>query len=351
MGVQSHSCVWSVNLGVLIGRSRLGVKIDQREFCNGVFNYMSSDSEASLLRNGLVKMQRDQDGNTASSEGINLTAHTLKVQNARLLVDLARLSCEKNGFELIACPLRDEALNFTDHGEVVTIYYDECAAIVSAATGARAYAFDHNVRSASGKAQKESITGGQQVQGPAHLVHGDYTLRAAPERLRQLTEPPSGNDTLRGVLKEGESLIAPADAAAALAGDGRFAIINIWRNIALEPVATHPLALCDSQSVLPEDLVVFEIHYPDRVGENYFAKFSSRHQMYFYPAMKRDEVLLIKQWDSAGSLAQSNGGVGDAENELAPCTFSFHSAFDDVDTPADAPDRWSIEVRCLVLYD
>ena len=34
---------------------------------------------------------------------------------------------------------------------------------------------------------------------------------------------------------------------------------------------THPLALCDAQTVEPDDLVVFEIHYADRVGENYFA--------------------------------------------------------------------------------
>ena len=35
----------------------------------------------------------------------------------------------------------------------------------------------------------------------------------------------------------------------------------------------------------------------------------------------------------------------------APCTFSFHSAFEDPMTAPDAPDRWSIEVRCVALYD
>jgi hypothetical protein len=61
--------------------------------------------------------------------------------------------------------------------------------------------------------------------------------------------------------------------------------------------------------------------------------------------------LLIKQWDSAGSLARSNGVAGDGSDPTAPCTFSFHSAFDDPATLPDAPDRWSIEVRCMVLYD
>ena len=66
--------------------------------------------------------------------------------------------------------------------------------------------------------------------------------------------------------------------------------------------------------------------------------------------MTRDEAMLIKQWDSAGILAQSNGRKSDASEQGAPCTFSFHSAFEDLSVPDDAPDRWSIEVRCIVIY-
>ena len=49
-------------------------------------------------------------------------------------------------------------------------------------------------------------------------------------------------------------------------------------------------------------------------------------------------------------MAASGGEVSDASDPSAPCSFSFHSAFEDPDTPTDAPDRWSIEVRCLVVY-
>jgi hypothetical protein len=66
--------------------------------------------------------------------------------------------------------------------------------------------------------------------------------------------------------------------------------------------------------------------------------------------MTRDEALLIKQWDSAGLLAQSQGQRPDSDDPQAPCTFSFHTAFDDASTPPDAPARWSIEVRCVVIY-
>ncbi len=188
------------------------------------------------------------------------------------------------------------------------------------------------------------------MQGPAHLAHRDYTLSSAPERLRDLAKPPSGNDTLRSIIDRGQALLEPELVNRALDDGGRFALINLWRNIAHEPVASHPLALCDAQTVSLEDLVVFEIHYRDRVGENYFAKHSSRHQWYYYPAITRDEALLIKQWDSAGNLARSQGRRADADDARAPCTFSFHSAFADPSTPPDAPERWSIEVRCVAIY-
>jgi hypothetical protein len=276
----------------------------------------------------------------------------MPVHNARLLRSEGRPTVVANGFELLECPLPGGTVDFLNHEDVVKHYYEYCAEIVREATGAHAFAFDHNVRSAAGKQSQKRIAGGQQVQGPAHVVHGDYTLTSAPQRLRDLTKPPGTNDTLRSVLRDGQSLIAPEMAERALGGGGRFAIINVWRNIAKEPVATNPLALCDAHSVQPEDLVVFEIHYQDRIGENYFAKHSPRHQWYYYPGITPSEALLIKQWDSDGKLARTKGSEGDAGDEQgAPCTFSFHSAFEDPATPPDAPDRWSIEVRCMVVYD
>ena len=151
------------------------------------------------------------------------------------------------------------------------------------------------------------------------------------------------------MLAAGETLLDSDDVERAIE-DGRFALINLWRNIAREPVATRPLALCDAATVRPEELVVFEIHYSDRVGENYFAKHDPRHRWVYWSAMTRDEALLIKQWDSEGELARSKGARADADSKRRSSTFSFHSAFMDPATPPDAPDRWSIEVRCALLY-
>lgn len=317
----------------------------------GVFNYLDATVRPSLFRNGEVLTRRDPDGSDGGMKGVNLEAREITVNDARALAGSVRRTVVQNGLELLERPLLDDGLDFFDHRQVLDAYYPQCAAIVAEATGARAYAFDHNVRSATGKRNRRRIEGGQQVQGPAHIVHGDYTLTSAPQRLRDLARPPTGNDTLRELLPAGTALLGADAVERALGEDGRFAIINVWRNITAEPVATNPIALCDAQTVSPEDLVVFEIHYQDRIGENYFAKHAPQHAWYYYPRMTRDEALLIKQWDSAGRLARSGGAEGDAGDPDAPCTFSFHSAFEDPSTPPDAPDRWSIEVRCVVLYD
>ena len=317
----------------------------------GSFKYMAESAQPSLYRNGKVFTRRDKDGSDAGWEGVDLRPWDMPVRDARRLDAAERRTLSANGFEMLPHVLETPDLDFFDHEQVVRSYYPQCAEVVREATGARLVAaFDHNVRSALGKQSKQRIQGGQQVQGPAHVVHGDYTLTSAPQRLRDLTRPPTSNDTLRTVLGEGQSLLDADEVERALAG-GRYAIINLWRNIVAEPVATNPLALCDAACVRPEELVVFEIHYHDRIGENYFAKHSNDHQWYFYPALTRDEALLIKQWDSVGELARSKGAHADLADPGAPCTFSFHSAFEDPTTPADAPDRWSIEVRCAVLYD
>ena len=97
-------------------------------------------------------------------------------------------------------------------------------------------------------------------------------------------------------------------------------------------------------------MIVAERHYKDRIGENYWAKPDPRHRWVTYPAMTRDEALLIKQWDSAGPLARSEGATGDASAPDDPCSFSFHTAWFDKATMEGKPPRWSIEVRCVAFY-
>ncbi len=317
----------------------------------GAFNYISARTQASLYRNGKVRLNRDYEGTDSDITGLDFEERSMPIRDARGLAASQRPTLDANGFERLHRPLSPPGIDFLDHDQVVHHYYPHCEDIVREASGARLVAaFDHNIRSASGHRSGRRVKGGQPVMRPVHFAHADYTLTSGPQRLRDLGNPPTVNDTYRTRLSDGETLLDEADVAHALDA-GRFAIVNLWRNIAPEPVALHPLALCDAATVNPDDLVVFEIHYVDRVGENYFAKHADSHRWYFYSALTGDEAVLIKQWDSAGGLARSNGEKSDSMSPGAPCTFSFHTAFEDPTTAPDAPDRWSIEVRCIALYD
>ena len=316
----------------------------------GFFNYMSEDSQSSLFRNGKVLTKRDLNGSDAGSEGINIDKKEMQIINARDSLARNNISIDSKGFEIINSNIQNLGIDFFDNNEVLNKYYNHCADFIKDRTGATSvYAFDHNIRSASGKESKTMIKDGQQVQGPAHIVHGDYTLTSAPERFNQLAKPVRKNDTFRSIIGESNSLLSQELVDTTLL-DGRFAIINLWRNIVEEPVEVNPLALCDASTVSPEDLVVFEIHYADRIGENYFAKHNKNHDWYYFDKMTKNEALLIKQWDSHGTIAKTNGKLADNESFDKPCTFSFHSAFEDPSTREDAPDRWSMEVRCIVIY-
>ena len=151
----------------------------------------------------------------------------MPIMDARALQGSARRTLGRNGFERLDRPLATPDLDFLDHVAVVRDYYPHCAEIVREASGARLVAaFDHNIRAASGKRDKRQIAGGQQVQGPACVVHGDYTLTSAPQRLRDLAAPPTLNDTYSALLAEGEPLL-DADAVEHAIRSGRFAIINL----------------------------------------------------------------------------------------------------------------------------
>ena len=182
-------------------------------------------------------------------------------------------------------------------------------------------AFDHNVRCEEGKASGRKLKGGSNVQAPAGLVHGDYTAVSAPRRLAQLSEAPKTNDALNKPPLDGVHVAGR-----------RFAFINVWRPIS--EVKSTPLACCDAATVRDDDLLTFKIYYEDRVGENYFARHHPAHKWYYFPRMKREEALLIQQWDSSDEAAK----------------FALHSAFADPASPPDAPARESIEVRLVVVY-
>ena len=217
------------------------------------------------------------------------------------------LSLEQEGFRLIAAP--SGVSDFCDREAVETRYYAETVSLLEELTGAsRVVVFDHTIRRRVPGATDR--TRGVPRQ-PASRVHNDYTVKSGPQRVRDLLGEEAGELLHR-----------------------RFSVINVWRPIR-GPIQDAPLAVADARSVDSEDLVATDLIYPDRTGEIYYVKFNSSHRWFYAPAMRTDEVMLIKCFDSAD----------DGRARFVP-----HAAFVDPTTPAGALPRESIELRTLVFY-
>jgi len=232
-------------------------------------------------------------------------SHTVPIHSLRPIA--SEISLDQEGFALLQ---QETAVgDFWDDDEVRRIYYPEAAAAIAQATGAsRVFVFDHTRR-------RRVVGADDRAPGlprqPATRVHVDHTARSGPQRVRDL------------LGDEADALLR-----------GRVEVINLWRPIR-GPLQDAPLAVCDAGSVAPSDLVPADLVYPNRTGETYAVTYNPAHRWYYVPAMRRDEALLIKCFDSAI----------DGRARFAP-----HTSFLDPTAPADALPRESIEIRSLVFH-
>jgi len=228
----------------------------------------------------------------------------VRIADARAITNT--LSLDKEGFELVGQQTR--VASFFDRHELETVYYPEMQSLIAARTGARRVEiFDHTLR--SGDADARTV---RKIREPVKAVHNDYTEWSGPQRVR---------DLLGG---EAETLLKK-----------RFAIVQTWRAIGGD-IARDPLAIADARSIDFRDFIPAERRFPDRVGEIYQLAFSAAHRWYYFPRMRRDEVLVFKVYDS-----EKDGRA----------RFSTHSSFDDPTSPADASPRESVEIRAFVFFD
>ena len=192
--------------------------------------------------------------------------HRVTVHNGRPLVD--RFVFERDGFRFV--PHRSGVRDFSDEDEIRRVYYPECEALIKAVSGAkRVVVFDHTLRTASLE-QREA----QKIRDIVSRVHNDYTEWSGPQRVRDI------------MGDEAEALLR-----------GRFAIIQVWRPIN-NPVESHPLAICDAQTIRPETLVVNERRYQNRVGQTYGITWDPGQRWYWFPRMRPDEALVFKVYES-----------------------------------------------------
>ncbi|CAE7753213.1 unnamed protein product [Symbiodinium sp. CCMP2456] len=305
----------------------------------GRLYFQSDQVPRSIISTGRVGTNRDLLGSDGEFFGTDPVALEVPIANGRD----EKLNLDENGFCLL--PHSWAHIDYYDNEMVVETYYSECEDIVRKATGAsRALAFDHNIRAKQRKQAGDRLRGGSAVQEPlvSYGIHNDYTVTSSEQRIRQLAKPPSKNDTRRNA--DGSSLIDAAEVDQMLRK--RWLFVNVWRNIADTPVESFPLAACDAQSTALDDLIVFEIRYADRTGENYFARYSQQQRWFCFPRMEKDEVMLLKCWDSRGRDFKPEGTA-----EEVPATFSLHGSFEEVASDSDAKDRESIEVRLVAFFD
>jgi hypothetical protein len=229
--------------------------------------------------------------------------HRVVLHNARRAGEGATL--DREGF----CFVRHDTrmVDFFDEDEVRRTYYPEMEALVKAQSGAkRVVVFDHTLRTAD-----DELRESRKIREVVRRVHNDYTEWSGPQRVRDI------------LPQEADELLSR-----------RFAIVQVWRPIR-HPVETHPLAICDARSVAPQDMVISERRYPNRVGQTYVVTYNPAHRWYWLPRMRRDEALVFKVYDSLKD---------------GRARWSAHTAFDDPTSPPDARPRESIEIRTLAFF-
>lgn len=235
-------------------------------------------------------------------------SHTVPIADMRKIEDT--LSLDREGFELMKDTTAVDDLY--DDAAIETVYAREVEALLKRELGAsKVVIFDVTRRSDGGSGAKNP----DGLRGPASRVHVDYTVLSGPQRAKDVL----GEEEVDRLLASGKRIVQ----------------VNVWRPIS-GPVQRSPLALADASSVKPKNLVATDQIFPNRVGEIYNVSYDPTQRWYYAPEMTRDEVILIKGWDS----------VADGRASFTP-----HGAFPLPDTRDDAPARESIEVRTFAVID
>jgi len=233
-------------------------------------------------------------------------AHLVTIHDVRPVA--SQVSLDREGFAVLH--QQSAVHDFWDDDEVRRTYYPEAERVIAEHTGAsKVFIFDHTLRRRVKGAEDRAKGAPRQ---PATRVHVDHTANSGPQRVRDFF----GDDAER-LLR------------------GRVQVINLWRPIR-GPLRDAPLAVCDVESVAPNDLVPSDLVYQHRVGETYGVTYNPSHRWYYVPEMQPHEALLLKCYDSAT----------DGRARFVP-----HTAFIDPTAPEDAPPRESIELRTLVFHE
>ena len=245
--------------------------------------------------------------------GGEVDACEVTMNNARGRQDLTLDQCAFEFVQQQTALSTEDFYNLDENERLKETYYEEMRQLIKDKTGAaEVIIFNHQVRN------EDNAKGN--VDGYARGIHVDYAAS-------------SGENTFRTVGKK----LMEKDPKYK---EGRFLIINAWRNIAETPIAQDPLVVCDARSlVLPDDAIAATFYPPlPRKGFEQYRLASrncQRHKWYYLPQMLKEEVLLFKQYDS------------DVTQHARAC---YHTAASLPNVPFDTPARQSVEVRAVAFF-
>jgi hypothetical protein len=233
----------------------------------------------------------------------NTSLQDVVIHNARLRREAADLDLDQSGFALVDDPIQIE--DARDNSYVRSSYFPHMRHLIRSLTGAHD-ALDvgfYQVRSS----QPEHF-----FDAFSLYMHCDFGLG-------------DWQGFAKSVLKEhGKDYSFE---------DWDFACYNLWRPLG-EEVQKNPLVLIDASTLAEEDIISylpFEKGQSPRVS---LPLYSENQRLYYVPRMRPDEVLIFKQLESRPGKAV-----------VCP-----HASFVDPNSPPDAPERTSIDIRFLCVF-
>ncbi len=239
---------------------------------------------------------------------------------------LAELPFDSSGFTLLEH--HSAVVDWHDEAHVRKVHIPEIEALALKYSGCeRAIVYPPLVRSPTAALRTEDFA-------PVDFVHSDFTEDYA----RMVREPERPYRAFLDPLLEKAGLTRES-----VVGAGRILLLQFWRNIGPER-PDFPLALCDARTVSRSQLEVFTV--PEYGGLRLeFETFGvlppadpGQHRWYTFPEMVIDEVIALRTYDS---LCEAEGRA----------FWTPHTAFRDPHAGDDAPQRESVEMRALCLFD
>ncbi|KAL6915493.1 hypothetical protein ACHAPO_008246 [Fusarium lateritium] len=215
-----------------------------------------------------------------------------------------KYTLDKNCFQF--CRHKTRLEQFQDEDLIKSVYYEEVKQLLQQVTKAtKVVIFDHTIRRPNPTAADPD-----EERRPVKRAHIDQSEWAAINQVNRHLGP------------DGPRLL-----------QSRFQIINFWRPI--KTIYKDPLAVCDADSCLDEDIVPIKLIHPGWVGEPCTILPNENHRWYYKYEQTPEMVLLMKCYDS---------------KKVGRAWRTPHCAF--TDSEMDGKEaRQSIEVRALVFHE